>query len=188
MNLQLYKPNAKNTGCAVNFSISQKGDKPTFFLNAIQQYSWDDSKRSGSFSGNKDNDEKKIAIKLNEGELGELVSSFSSRIPWNGFHDFGGNKTSISLTPWDKDRKVKTKEGERTFKVPAFGLSIVQNGSKKFRFSLEAGEAELVKQFIFKYLDLYFTSTTFKGGGDHATTSTPKNPTPAPLDDSDVPF
>lgn len=188
MNLQLYKPNAKNTGFAVNFSISQKGDKPTFFLNAIQQHSWNEANRTGNFSGNKDNDDKKIAIKLNEGELGEMLSTFTSRIPWNGFHDFGGNKTSISLTPWDKDRKVKVKDGEKVYKAPAFGLSIVQNGSKKFRFSLEAGEAELVKRFIFKYLDLYFASTTFKGGNDNGATSTPKNPTPAPLDDEDVPF
>ena len=164
MNLQIYKPNAKNTGSAFNFSIDTRGDKPIFYVNAIQQFSWNDSNKTGSFSGNKENPEKKLAIKLNEFELGEILSSLNSRIPWSGFHDFNDNKTSIGLSPWDKPRKIKGKEGKiMEFKSPAFGLVVTRNGSDTFRISLEPGEAEVLKQLIVEYLSLFLKSTAKNG-------------------------
>lgn len=160
MNLQIYKPNSKNSGAAFNFSIDNRNEKPIFYVNAILQHSWNDSTKTGSFSGNKDNPDKKLAIKLNEFELGEILSSLNSRIPWAGFHDFNDNKTAISLTPWDKTKKVKDKNGSvHEFTLPAFGFSVTRNGSQHFRISLEPGEAEVLKRLIIKYLDLFFEST-----------------------------
>ena len=161
MNLQIYKPNSKNSGAAFNFSIDTRGEKPIFYVNAILQHSWNDSTKTGSFSGNKDNPDKKLAIKLNEFELGEMLSTFNTRIPWSGFHDFNDNKTSISLTPWDKTKKLKDKTGNfHEFVLPAFGFSVTRNGSQNFRISLEPGEAEVLKRFIGNYLDLFLKSTS----------------------------
>ncbi len=161
MNLQIYKPNAKNAGSAFNFSIDTRNEKPVFYVNAILQYSWNSSTKTGSFSGNKDNADKKLAIKLNEFELGEILSTLSTRIPWSGFHDFNDNKTSIALTPWDKPKKVKDKNGNyQEFKSPAFGFIVTRNGSQTFRISLEPGEIEVLKRLITTFFDLFLASTS----------------------------
>ena len=54
MNVAIYKPNSKNTGCAFSFRVSTQGKLPVFYVNAIQQHSWDDKKKTGSFIKNKD--------------------------------------------------------------------------------------------------------------------------------------
>ena len=69
MNLAFYKPNSKNTGCAFSFQLSTKGS-PTVYVNGIQQFSWNEQTKDGSFSGNRENPEKTIAIKINENEIG----------------------------------------------------------------------------------------------------------------------
>ena len=70
MSLTLYKPNSKNSGCAFSFRIGvNKKYELTLYVSAIQQFSWDAGKRSGSFSGNRDNPDKNINIKFNEFEI-----------------------------------------------------------------------------------------------------------------------
>ena len=51
MSLQIYKPNAKNAGCACSFRFGtdMKTQEPVVFINAIQQHSWDENKKIGSF-------------------------------------------------------------------------------------------------------------------------------------------
>jgi hypothetical protein len=73
MQYNLYKPNAKSTGCAFSFKIITKDkegnpSKPTFLIQAIKQASWDSNKRTGSFSANAKDPEKNIYCKINEGE------------------------------------------------------------------------------------------------------------------------
>lgn len=161
MNLPFYKPNAKNTGVLANFSIGQRDSKPAFYLNMIRQHSWDANKRTGSFRENNDDADKKIAIKLNHTELGEFLASIASRVPYSGFHNFNDNKTSILLTPWDKPRKVKTKDGEETYKTDAFGLVVTRNGSDTFRLPLDPGEVKVLERFIHRYLDVFFESNVY---------------------------
>jgi hypothetical protein len=151
MSIQIYKPNRNNNGFAFSFYIGETKNKPTLFLNAIAQHSWNDKKRLGSFSENKKNPDKNISIKFNEFECGAIISSISNRFEWSTYHSFEQNKTQIRLTPWDK--KVKstkinqsTKEAYETESiVPAFGLSITRNGNQNFKIPLEPGEAEVIK-------------------------------------------
>ncbi|MDA7495721.1 hypothetical protein OAH07_01565 [Verrucomicrobia bacterium] len=170
MNLPFYKPNAKNAGVLANFSIGQRDSKPVFYLNMIRQHSWDANKRTGSFRENNDDPDKKVAIKFNHTELGEFLASMSSRTPYSGFHNFNDNKTSIILTPWDKARKVRTKDGEQSYKTNAFGLVVTRNGSDTFRLPLDPGEVKILERFIYQYLDLYFASNVYD--------SKPKAPKP----------
>ena len=161
MNYQIYKPNSKNTGCAFNFSIDTRNNKANFYVNAIQQFGWNEKTKNGSFVGNKDNPEKKVSIKLNEYELGEIVSTIETRIPWSGYHDFNDNKTSISFVPWDKVRKISTKDkGYVEHIAPAFGFSIIRNGNQIFRVSLEPGEVQVLKHMILKFFDLRLQSSS----------------------------
>ena len=98
MSLTLYKPNSKNSGCAFSFRIGvNKKYEPTLYVSAIQQFSWDASKRSGSFSGNRDNPDKNINIKFNEFECGAIISCIKNRFEYNTFHKFEDNKTTIKF-------------------------------------------------------------------------------------------
>ena len=68
MSLQIYKPNKSNTGFAFSFYIGEARGKqsPNLFLNAIAQHSWNNEKRLGSFSGNKEDPDKNISIKFKD--------------------------------------------------------------------------------------------------------------------------
>jgi len=157
MNVAIYKPNSKNTGCAFSFRVSTQGKLPVFYVNAIQQYSWDDQKKTGSFIKNKDSDDKNVSFKLNDFELGEILSSIVSRIPWNGYHSFNDNTTMIRFAPWDKPRKIKGKDGkDQTFTSPAFGISVTRNGNQNYRIALEPGETEVLKKLIERYFQVVF--------------------------------
>lgn len=153
MSIQIYKPNKNNSGFAFSFYIGEARNNKNnnLFLNAIAQYSWDDKKRIGSFSGSKNDPDKNISIKFNEFECGAIISAIESRFEWSTYHAFEENKTQIKLSPWDKkvtSNKInpKTKEAyEQTYTVPAFGISIVRNGNQTFKIPLEPGEAQCLK-------------------------------------------
>jgi len=150
MSITLYKPNSKNAGCAFNFKIGVNRNKePVVYASAIQQYNWDDKKRSGSFSGNKENPEKNINLKFNEFEIGGILSALRKRYEYSAFHSFEENKTSIKFVPWDKS--VKNQKGESTI-LPAFGITFTRNGSQTFRVPLEPGEVENLDEFFRFYL------------------------------------
>lgn len=151
MSISLYKPNSKNTGCAFNFSIGKnKKKEPVIYVNAIQQFSWDDKKKVASFSGNANDPDKKINLKFTEFEIGGIISSFKNRNEFSSFHSYEENKTSIKFAPWDKKTKVKNGDKEEWVVVPAFGINLTRNGSQVFRIPLEPGEVENLTEF-FKY-------------------------------------
>jgi hypothetical protein len=156
MSISIYKPNSKCAGCAFSFSIGYpNGDKPpSLYVNAIQQSSWDERKKTGSFSENKSDPDKNIFVKFNEFEIGSMISSFNTRIEYSTLHAHEDNKTQIKFTPWDKDEKVssydyKTKSFvEQKIKVPAFGINFTRNGNQTFRIPLTPGEVEVLKNFL----------------------------------------
>jgi len=157
MSLSLYKPNSKNAGCAFSFRIGiNKKLEPTLYVSAIQQFSWDSSKRSGNFSGNRENPDKNINVKFNEFEVGGILSAFKCRNEFSTFHSFEDNKTSIKFTPWDKPTKVRRGDSEVTIKLPAFGAVLTRNGNQVFRIPLEPGEVEALSEFLRFFLgELY---------------------------------
>jgi len=136
MNLAFYKPNSKSTGCAFSFQLSTKGS-PTLYINGIQQYSWNDQTKNGSFSENRKNPEKTIAIKLNEIEIGGIIHAIRTYGDWKAFHTFQENKTQISWTRYTK------KDGGQ-----AFSFSISRNGNQKFGMGVELSEAETLRVFL----------------------------------------
>lgn len=155
MSLQLYKPNPKNTGCAMSFSISQKPDQePQFFANCILQHSWNNQNKTGSFSESRNDPSKTIALKFNEFELGEIISTIHNKVSYSTFHSNESTKTQIRLTPYDKTRG----SGDFAVQVTAFGFTIVRNGSDTFKVPVDAGEAIRLVSFINHYfyvLDSY---------------------------------
>lgn len=153
MSISLYKPNSKNTGCAFNFSIGQnKKKEPVVYVNAIQQYSWDDKKKTASFSGNSSDPDKKINLKFTEFEIGGVISAFKHRNEYSSFHAYEDNKTSIKFVPWDKKTKIKNGDEEKFVTLPAFGITFTRNGSQTFRIPLEPGEVENLTEYFKYYL------------------------------------
>lgn len=145
--ISIYKPNSKNTGCACSFSRAADG---SIFLNAVQQYSWDDKAKTGSFSENAKDKDKSVSVKLNQWEAGGLIRALNN---WeqkdtplfNAFHSHEDNKTSITLTSWLKKDGVK-----------AYGLSIVRNSADKFRLPIEPSEAQVILNYLTFCLSMNF--------------------------------
>jgi hypothetical protein len=155
MSTSIYKPNSKNSGCAFSFRYGvQKDGEPCLFVNSIKQFSWNSATKTGSFSGNSDDPSKNLSIKFNEFECGAIISALSNRYEYNTFHTYEDNKTTIKLSPWDKEIKIsslnqKTKKFEEKQQViPAFGISITRNGVDTFKIPLEPGEVIVIKEFI----------------------------------------
>jgi len=157
MSISLYKPNSKNTGCAFNFSIgNNKKKEPVVYVNAIQQYSWDDSKKTANFSGNASDPDKKINLKFTEFEIGGVISAFKNRNEFSSFHAYEDNKTSIKCVPWDKKTKIKNGDEEKWVMLPAFGITFTRNGSQTFRIPLEPGEVENLLVFFEYFLNCLY--------------------------------
>ena len=151
MNLQIYKPNPKNQGCAISFQISQKpNSEPQFYVNCIAQHSWNDQTKTGSFAESRNNPSKTIAIKFNEFELGEMINAFQQKTSYSTFHSSESNKTQIKLAPYEKTKGT----GEYAVKYTAFGLSFTRNGADTFKVPLEPGEAVRLIAFINKFYSL----------------------------------
>tara|TARA_Y100001973_G_C5106692_1_gene285513 strand:- start:367 stop:900 length:534 start_codon:yes stop_codon:yes gene_type:complete len=155
MSISIYKPNSKNTGCAFSFRYGvQRDGEPCLFLNAIQQHSWNNDSKTGSFSANSSDPSKNLKIKFNEFECGSILSAFKRRYEYNTFHTYEENKTTIKISPWDKEIKISSlnhstkKIEEKKQKIPAFGISITRNGTDNFKISLEPGEVEVVSEFM----------------------------------------
>jgi len=140
--INFYKPNSKNTGHAFGFRLGVQGktNEPCLYMTAVQQYSWDSKKKSGSFSGNSKDPEKSASIKFNESELGGFIYAIENYEKFNAFHSFDDNKTSISLAPYTK------KDGTK-----AFSFSVTRNSANKFGIGLEMSEAYLLAEY-FKYV------------------------------------
>jgi hypothetical protein len=176
MNLQIYKPNSKNAGCAISFQISQKdGQEPQFYVNMIAQHSWNDQKKTGSFSESRNDPSKNASLKFNEFELGEIINAIQQKTGYFTFHNSESNKTSIKFAPFEK---VKG-QGDNAVKYTAFGLSITRNGSDSFKIPLEPGECVRLISFINKYYSILDDAR--KLAKDSAPKSVRQNSTPAPV-------
>lgn len=149
MKYSIYKPNSKNTGCAAAFQITEdKEGKTIMFLNAIQQASWDDARKVGSFAANMKDPEKTTSVMFNLTECGAMLYAFNSRTPKQFYHKTSKGTKSVTLSPWDKQVKTKVKGQDIEHISHAFGLSINVDGSKNFSIPLDPGEIENIKALI----------------------------------------
>jgi hypothetical protein len=146
--MHLYKPNSSNTGSAFGFQIGlgSKAKEPNVYITAIQQFSWNDKTKNGSFSENSKNPEKSISLKLNENELGGFIYAIEQYAEFSAFHTYEENKTAISFKPYTK------KNGQK-----AFSFSIIRNSANKFGMGVEMSEAYALCQFFkFALNEIYY--------------------------------
>jgi hypothetical protein len=146
--MKLYKPNSSNTGSAFGFQLGtgNKNKEPSIFITAIQQFSWNEKTKNGSFSENSKNPEKSISLKLNENELGGFIYAIEQYAEFSAFHTYEENKTAITFKPYTK------KNGQK-----AFSFSIVRNSANKFGMGVEMSEAYALCQFFkFSLNEIYY--------------------------------
>lgn len=197
MNLQIYKPNPKNQGCAISFQISQKpSSEPQFYVNCIAQHSWNDQTKTGSFAESRNNPSKTIAIKFNEFELGEMINAFQQKTSYSAFHSSESNKTQIKLAPYEKTKGT----GEYAVKYTAFGLSFTRNGADTFKVPLEPGEAVRLIAFINKFYSILDDSRKLPAKNEQSSPTAkreaapqeaapkPKKPEPVAADSEEMDF
>ena len=163
MSFQIYKPNSKNQGSALNINISlQKGKEPLLFINLIRQFSWNADTKKGSFAGNKDQPEHTVNMKIGASECGEIISAISNRYNYSAFHTFNNNSTTLTLSPWDQPSRLQkynpsTKTQEPTGDIlPSFGLSLKKGSFNPIKIPLGPGECELILHYFKRFLSSYF--------------------------------
>lgn len=147
----IYKPNSYNSGCAFSFKIvetDKEGNKtkPTLLIQSIKQATWDDKKKTGSFSANAKDPEKNIYFKLNENEVGGMLNAIENYTEFSAYHSYNDDKTTIYFKPYQK------KNGQK-----AFSFSVVKNSTLKFGMGVELSEARTLKGlfdlFLFKFFN-----------------------------------
>ena len=117
------------------------------------QHSWNNQNKTGSFSESRNDPSKTIALKFNEFELGEIISSFNNKTAYSTFHSNESTKTQIRLTPYEKTRG----SGDFAVQVTAFGFTIVRNGSDTFKVPVDPGEGVRLVSFINHYFNVLDT-------------------------------
>ena len=162
MSLQIYKPNSKNQGSALNINISSpQGKEPLLFINLIRQFSWNAETKKGSFAGNKDQPENTVNMKMVAMECGEVISAITNRYNYSTFHTFNNNSTTLNLSPWDQPSRTlkynpSTKSQEATGDIlPSFGLSLKKGSFNPIKIPLGPGECQLIMHYLKKFLSLY---------------------------------
>lgn len=150
MNLHFYKGNPKITGTACSFQVYNG----SLFVNFIKQFSWDESKKLGSFRENMNNPEKTGKFKFSAVEAGSIVDAINRNIEYKFYH------TSPNSTAMGKFCPYINKEGVKI--GYSFSVSKEQKGDTvnktSFLIGFTFGEAVLLKQFILKYIDSTFVS------------------------------
>jgi hypothetical protein len=71
----------------------------------MRQFSWDSSKRRGSFAGNKENPKAKVAVKFSMAEAAGIIDSIDSNRPLSAYHTSSNQVTKIQFSPYVKDDK-----------------------------------------------------------------------------------
>lgn len=135
-----YKPKKDGNGSAFTFRYNRQPEKtPAFYITAIQQYSWNDVTKNGSFKENAKNPDKHLNVKMSLIELGDMISFFQKRNvqeKLSFIHDpskagiKNSEKVTIQVSRWGDNKEN-------------YGIRITK-GNLSLGLSLSQGEAELL--------------------------------------------
>jgi len=131
--IQFYKPTPSNKGVAV--SISFNPEDSGIYVSFIKQFSWDSTKKTGSFKENKENPSAKKNVKFNDTEASGIIRAIEKETSWSTYHKFGNDSgASISFSPYIKDDKMA-----------GFGLRVIDSANKENPFSVGFTPDESIK-------------------------------------------
>lgn len=149
--IQFYKPNPKVTGCACSFWLNRDG---TIMSSFIKQDSWNDAKKTGSFSKNKDNPKARVIVKLNRIEIAGIIDTIESNREFSVYHNSEKQTLQIRFCPYlDREDQVteigqfsgevSVKNDKASLTGPAFGVITKKAKAQKgFSFSVNKQDKE----------------------------------------------
>tara|TARA_Y100000593_G_scaffold95031_1_gene198580 strand:+ start:28591 stop:29148 length:558 start_codon:yes stop_codon:yes gene_type:complete len=181
--INFYKANPRVTGTACSFYLNPRDN--VFFSTMIKQDSWDDKRRIGSFSKNKDNPSKKVNIKFSAMELAGIIDAFESNREFSGYH--GSNQVvKFKFCPYMKDGNQ-------------IGFSYSVNKESKedstdktnFIIGFNFAEARLLREHLSYLLKLHFEAndreaSTFNPPKEEAPKSAPVATAPPQNEEDDL--
>lgn len=146
--IQIYKPTAKNTGCAISLNASDR-DK-YLYIELIRQFSWDVARKKGSFIENRKRPGMNTVLKFNQTEVGALLDAIERFYEFKPFHSSEKKVTQISFAPAEGDSPTTY-----VFKVLQ---SDADDSTKKASFfiPINFGEARLIREYLVYYLHKSF--------------------------------
>lgn len=147
MNLHFYKGNPKNTGTACAFQ--SKG--PALFINFIKQFSWNESRKLGSFRENMKNPEKTGTFKFNPVEAAGMIDALERNNEYKFYHSSPNGISIGKFCPYIRD-------GNQI----GYSLSVSKEqkgdtvNKNSFLIGFTFAEAILVKEFLYKLISNSF--------------------------------
>ena len=95
--IQFYKPNPKVTGSACSFYLKSDG---SLMASMLKQDSWNDQRKTGSFSKNKGHETKSVMVKLSRIEIAGIIDSIESNREWSAYHRSKNQVVQLSFSPY----------------------------------------------------------------------------------------
>lgn len=161
--IQFYKPNSKNTGHAASFRLV--GD--VVYLEIIKQSGWNDTTKTGSFAGSRNDPNKKINIKFNTVELAALVRAIKynvgADVQGSGvgepvlYHRSEKGMTTIKFLPYFAPAKPQEQPIQKGFSLSVFAKGNQGAADKNFLLGFTFAESELIQNFFEYCLRMIFS-------------------------------
>ncbi len=95
--IQFYKPNPKVTGNACSFFLTADG---SIMASMIKQDSWNDAKKTGSFSKNKGVPSKSVMTKLSRIEVAGIIDAIETNREWTAYHQSQKQVVQMKFCPY----------------------------------------------------------------------------------------
>ena len=139
--ISFYKPNSKSNGTACSFSVNPK-DK-SIWSSLIKQSGWNENSKTGSFSDNKDNQQKSAKIKYSLTETAGLLEALDKNTEFSAYHSSEQQVTKIKLAPYIKDNK----QVGFSYSVQKESKENIEN-KQSYLIGFYFNEARLLKEFL----------------------------------------
>ncbi len=146
--IQFYKPNPKVTGSACSFWLNQDG---SIMSSLIKQDSWNEQKRIGSFSKNKDNPNARVIVKLSRIEVAGIIDAIEREVEFKTYHNSQNQTLQIKFSLYID--KVSNEKKGFSFSV---GKQDKEDSSVKSSFIIgfTYPEARLLRHDLSSFLGL----------------------------------
>jgi len=142
--ITFFKPNKNQSGSLVNFSVAagqpsnpeKEFKEGCVYCKVVKQTAWNEKTHTGSFKGGDS-----LNVKLNMIELGKMIATMESKIPFSTYHTGYDQNVGINFSVW-RDKETKEEKG--------YGLifSVAKGGEKnKFAVGFQPGEDVVLKKF-----------------------------------------
>lgn len=149
--ISFYKPNSKNSGTACSFSVNAKDG--SIWSSLIKQSSWNESKKIGSFSENRDNPQKSAKIKFSITEAAGLIDALERNMEFSAYHSSDKQITKIKLSPYIRDEK----QVGFSYSVNKEDKDNIEN-KQSYLIGFYFNEARLLREFLIHSLHVVFKS------------------------------